>query len=166
MNENVVMSGAIALFAVAGLAFLVFGLTAFRRRRSAWAAVRAVFGLVLVGCGAVLFGMYPHVFNLVLSKDADADPARLAELRGTDLTAPAPAPPGEWPQWRGPNRDGVSAETGLLSEWPAGGPTVGWRQPVKGGYSSPAVASGRVFVTERDGGREVVRCLDAAAGRQ
>src|SRR4051812_5922207 len=54
--------------------------------------------------------------------------------------------PGEWPQWRGPNRDGKSPETGLLKEWPKGGPPLAWK--IKGvgvGYSSLAVMGGHVF---------------------
>ena len=46
-------------------------------------------------------------------------PARCAEA-----TAPAA---GDWPQWRGPNRDGKSAETGLLQSWPDGGPALLWK---------------------------------------
>ena len=39
---------------------------------------------------------------------------------------PQEAKPGEWPTWRGPNRDGISPETGLLTEWPADGPPLLW----------------------------------------
>ncbi len=56
----------------------------------------------------------------------------------------------EWPQWRGPQRDGVSRETGLLKEWPEGGPPVAWRvENVGVGYSSLAVKDGRV-ITQGD----------------
>ncbi len=54
-----------------------------------------------------------------------------------------------WPQWMGPQRDGVWRETGLLSSFPPGGPKVRWRTPIGGGYSGPAVANGRVYVTDR-----------------
>ena len=54
----------------------------------------------------------------------------------------------DWPQWLGPQRDGVWRETGLLTRFPAGGPKVLWRSPIKGGYSGPAVADGLVFVTD------------------
>ena len=40
----------------------------------------------------------------------------------------------DWPQWRGPNRDGISRETGLLKEWPDGGPQVLWRVPLGEGF--------------------------------
>ena len=52
----------------------------------------------------------------------------------------------DWPQWRGPKRDGHSPETGLLQEWPAGGPPRAWKTNGLGaGYSSVAVANGRIF---------------------
>jgi hypothetical protein len=53
---------------------------------------------------------------------------------------------GEWPQWRGPNRDGHSSETGLLKDWPKDGPPVLWkRTDIGGGYSTPSVSNGRVY---------------------
>ena len=64
---------------------------------------------------------------------------------------------GDWPQWRGPNRDGVSAETGLLQQWPAGGPPVAWTISGLGkGYGSVAVAGDRLFVQGTEGSSSVV----------
>ncbi|MEO8498284.1 MAG: PQQ-binding-like beta-propeller repeat protein [Planctomycetota bacterium] len=54
----------------------------------------------------------------------------------------------DWPQWMGPNRDNVWAESGILERFPDGGPQVLWRTPIAGGYSGPAVADGRVFITD------------------
>ena len=52
----------------------------------------------------------------------------------------------EWPQWRGPHRDGKSADTGLLQAWPEGGPPLAWRASgLGGGYSSVAVVGGRIY---------------------
>ncbi len=52
----------------------------------------------------------------------------------------------DWPQWRGPNRDGLSADTGLLKAWPEGGPKLIWKAEGIGvGYSAVAVANGRIF---------------------
>jgi outer membrane protein assembly factor BamB len=71
----------------------------------------------------------------------------------------------EWPQWRGPHHDGISRETGLLSQWPAGGPRARWRVPLGMGYSSVSVAGGKavtMFGTE-DG--EFVVALDASSGK-
>jgi outer membrane protein assembly factor BamB len=55
----------------------------------------------------------------------------------------------DWPQWLGPQRDGVWRETGLVEKFPPGGPMVRWRVPIGGGYAGPAVAEGRVFVIDR-----------------
>jgi outer membrane protein assembly factor BamB len=53
----------------------------------------------------------------------------------------------DWPQWLGPRRDGVWRETGVLDRFPKDGPKVRWRVPIGAGYSGPAVAGGKVFVT-------------------
>jgi outer membrane protein assembly factor BamB len=55
----------------------------------------------------------------------------------------------DWPQWLGPQRDGVWREKGLLQQFPKGGAKIDWRQPVSDGYAGPAVADGKVFVTDR-----------------
>ena len=55
----------------------------------------------------------------------------------------------DWPQWLGPQRDGVWRETNLIKRFPAGGPRVLWRVPVGTGYAGPAVADGRVYVMDR-----------------
>jgi outer membrane protein assembly factor BamB len=73
----------------------------------------------------------------------------------------------DWPQWRGPNRDGHSPETGLLKSWPAGGPPQAWRATGAGeGYSSFAVANGRLYTLGARGGREHVMAFDAASGKR
>jgi outer membrane protein assembly factor BamB len=73
----------------------------------------------------------------------------------------------DWPQWRGPRRDGVSAERGLLKEWPAGGPPLAWRvQGAGDGYSSFAVAGGRLFTLGARGNTEYVLAFDAASGKR
>src|SRR5262245_60669124 len=76
---------------------------------------------------------------------------------------------GDWPQWRGPNRDGVWEETGVLEKFPSAGVSVVWRVPVGRGWSSPVVAQGRVFVTDvqlaRPAAEERVLCLDEASGK-
>src|SRR5438445_12788620 len=55
----------------------------------------------------------------------------------------------DWPQWLGPQRDGVWRETGILQTLPTNGLKVRWRAPIGGGYSGPAVANGRVYVMDR-----------------
>lgn len=78
----------------------------------------------------------------------------------------------DWPQWLGPQRDGVWRERGILDRFPAEGPRALWRVKIGGGYAGPAVAGGRVYVTDRqlprgagEAGLERVLCLDAADGR-
>jgi outer membrane protein assembly factor BamB len=73
----------------------------------------------------------------------------------------------DWPCWRGTKRDGMSADTGLLKEWPAGGPKLAWKiSGLGGGYSSVAVAGGKIFTMGdgRDGC--VLIAMDAKDGKQ
>jgi outer membrane protein assembly factor BamB len=73
----------------------------------------------------------------------------------------------DWPQWRGPGRDGHSAETGLLQEWPANGPPLLWRGTGAGtGYSSFASSNGRLFTLGARGNVEYVIAFDAASGKR
>src|SRR5262250_3004376 len=88
----------------------------------------------------------------------------------------------DWPQWLGPQRDGVWRETGIVEKFPAGGPPVKWRTPIGSGYSGPAVVNGRVYVMDRQlspgannpsdpfqrgviAGKERIVCLDEATGK-
>ena len=66
------------------------------------------------------------------------------------LLAAAPAAADDWPQFRGPNRDGISQETGLLRAWPEGGPRVLWSLPVNQGYAAAAIHGGRVYFHDYD----------------
>ncbi|HJN17399.1 MAG TPA: PQQ-binding-like beta-propeller repeat protein, partial [Armatimonadota bacterium] len=54
----------------------------------------------------------------------------------------------DWPQWLGPQRDGLWRETGILGTFPESGPTLRWRADIGGGYAGPSVADGRVFVPD------------------
>lgn len=55
----------------------------------------------------------------------------------------------EWPQWRGPNRDGVWAETGIIDRFDSPQIKLKWKVPISSGYSGPTVADGRVYVSDR-----------------
>jgi outer membrane protein assembly factor BamB len=73
----------------------------------------------------------------------------------------------DWPQWRGPRRDGVSAETGLLKQWPAGGPPLAWKSGGAGeGYSSFSVSGGRLYTLGARQGTEYVMAYDVATGKK
>ena len=71
----------------------------------------------------------------------------------------------DWPQWRGPERNGSSAEKGWLDAWPAGGPPIAWKAEVGRGLSSIVVAKGRAFTMGNDDNTDGVFCFDAATGR-
>lgn len=67
----------------------------------------------------------------------------------------------DWPQWRGPNRDGVSSETGLLKKWPKDGPPLVWTFDKAGtGYSSPAIVGGKLFTMGARDKTEYVIAVD------
>lgn len=91
----------------------------------------------------------------------------------TILVGPADSATGEdWPQWRGPQRDGVWRETGIIDRLPGGELPRRWTTPIGSGYSGPTVASGRVYVMDRQvdvvDGKELeferVLCLQADSG--
>ncbi len=83
----------------------------------------------------------------------------------TVLTATGPTRAGEdWPQWRGPNRDGHVAAAAAPENWPKQ-LTRKWKVLVGEGHASPVVADGRVFVHSRQQDDEAVRCVDLATGR-
>lgn len=72
-----------------------------------------------------------------------------------------------WPQWRGPNRDGVSKETGLLKQWPEQGPALVWKAAGAGrGYSSFSIVNGRLYTMGLRGDREFVIAFDIANGKE
>ena len=70
----------------------------------------------------------------------------------------------DWPQFLGPSRDGISAETNLALSWPKEGPKVLWKAKVGAGWSGPVVASNRVVIFHRVGDNEVVEALNATNG--
>ncbi len=73
--------------------------------------------------------------------------------------------PADWPQFRGPNRDGVSTETGLLQEWPAAGPRLAWKATGLGtGYSTLAIAANRIFTIGDKSDSSFVVALNLADG--
>jgi len=72
----------------------------------------------------------------------------------------------DWPQWGGPRRDGIWRESGIVGKIPESGLKVRWRTRVSNGYSGPAIAMGRVYLTDRvsNPDRERVLCLDEKDG--
>lgn len=116
-----------------------------------------------------------------MQNERDEAMTEKASLLATLLTATLVSA-ADWPQWMGPNRDDVWAETGILEKFPARGPEIRWRKPIHGGFAGPAVAQGRVFVTDYRRlsgdakpaptkrneltGKERVLCLDAKTGAE
>lgn len=84
----------------------------------------------------------------------------VAILVGAAVARPCRCPADDWPQWMGPNRDAVWAETGIVRAFPKEGPKVLWRTPVSTGYAGPAVAGGKVFVADRLLGKRVTNPAD------
>jgi outer membrane protein assembly factor BamB len=90
-------------------------------------------------------------------------------LIGAGFVAAATA--ADWPQWRGPNRDGKSSETGLSADWPRGTPSPVWQtDKIGSGFGSPAVVGGRLYVIGGESPTEVARefvvCLNVADGSE
>jgi outer membrane protein assembly factor BamB len=91
----------------------------------------------------------------------------------TAMTAGAPAPansssnsPTDWPQWRGPERNGLSRDIGLLKQWPASGPKQVWSISNLGeGYGAVAAKGDRIYVQGASGSASSVFCLNRADGK-
>jgi outer membrane protein assembly factor BamB len=71
----------------------------------------------------------------------------------------------DWPNWRGPQRNGISAETDWTDAWPAAGPPIAWKARVGLGFSSFVVAQGRAFTLGHADGQDTAWCFDAASGK-
>jgi outer membrane protein assembly factor BamB len=82
------------------------------------------------------------------------------------MTAGNTAPEAEWPQWRGPLRNGISSATGLLKQWPEKGPAAVWSITNLGeGYGSLAIRADRIYVQGTKGAESAVFCLNRADGK-
>ena len=71
----------------------------------------------------------------------------------------------DWPQWRGPDHNGISTEKGWLDQWPASGPAIAWRAQVGLGFSSFVVAEGRAFTAGHAEEKDTVFCFDTNTGK-
>ena len=86
--------------------------------------------------------------------------AAIISITGAGLAAE-----GDWPEFRGPNRDGISKETGLLKQWPSGGPPLAWKATGLGdGYSGVAVVGDRIYTAGDRSDSSVVLALNRANG--
>jgi outer membrane protein assembly factor BamB len=124
---------------------------------------------------AVFVGLTHHAPITLTEKETKRMSSRTLStvaliVAGVSLTVvaalAAPARSGDWPQWRGPDRTGVSKETGLLKRWPPEGPKLLWKATGLGeGHSTPSVAAGRIYGMGLRGADEVVWALDEATGK-
>lgn len=143
---------------------------------SSWFArfVCLLFLPLLVGCE----GREPDVASHPSAEVEASDPAApasivpgpAADVGPTDADVAEPinfTVSEDWPQWRGPDRDGRSREKGLLQRWPEKGPALRWTARELGaGYSSPSVRDGRVYLAGETDGKVEAICLDHASGKE
>lgn len=102
------------------------------------------------------------IITLPVASLSKEDQALLGGASGGGVAAA-----GEWPQWRGPNRDDISTETGLLKKWPDSGPKRAWVSEEAGlGYSGFAISGGKIYTMGLFDAEEKVICLDAATGKK
>jgi hypothetical protein len=92
---------------------------------------------------------------------------RLLLLLTVCVSVSLPALAADWPQWRGPNRDDISKDTGLLQSWPKDGPKLLWTLTDAGiGYSGPAVVGDRLYTMGADGSKSFLFAVDVAKGEK
>jgi outer membrane protein assembly factor BamB len=73
----------------------------------------------------------------------------------------------DWPQFRGPSSNGISAEKGIAKTWNQAAPKMLWKTPLTdNGYAGPSVAGGKVFIIDHKGGQDIVRALDVKTGKE
>ena len=90
-----------------------------------------------------------------------------AYLQTAQIKKPVAAASGDWPGWRGPKRDNRSPDTGLMKEWPEGGPKLLWTFENGGtGYSCASIVGGKLYFTGTRGGEAEIICLDASNGKE
>jgi outer membrane protein assembly factor BamB len=136
-------------------------------RQSAWL-------LLVLGVLVIIACIYGWSAAGRPSSSQDAWNSIRSSLQGDPTTTNPPRPTlstnfephaFDWPQWRGPERTGVSRETGLLRDWPASGPSLAWQADYVGaGFSAPTVAGGRVFLMGNRGLSEYVIALSEEDG--
>lgn len=104
--------------------------------------------LVITGCSnepATVKDEKPVVFKTVGNSESDSQ---------------------DWPQWRGPNRNGAVAESGIARRWSTDGPVELWRKSIGDGYAGIAISNGRVYTSYADADDEILVSLDAESGEE
>ena len=140
----------------------------------------ALYGLRLEWNGNLK--VYGISFDTRAQQDARLEASRARQRAGMPVPPPVevahalppPAPaattkrvtPSYWTDFRGPNRAGIYAETGIQTAWPAAGLPRLWRQPVGGGYASFTVGEGRAYTIEQRRDREAITAYDVETGKE
>lgn len=137
-----------------------------RHGRAVRRVVVALAAVAVLAVGGVLvYKRWATIQNMMENERENAD--ALAAVATAPVPAQSTASPGAgWPQWRGPNRDGVAPAGPLRTDWKANPPAKVWSAPCGGGYSSLAVGGGKVYTQDRQGDSERVLCLDAETGKE
>jgi outer membrane protein assembly factor BamB len=191
MQEGWLVSASGLGVAVAGLLGLIYSIM-WRRRRLASPMSIALVLLALVGTAIAGFGAWAIAGSATMSSTAMS----VAKHKSEDKAAPAEPPelgakatindgelgmlqkatlqihqqqgePGTpWPQWLGPNRDGISVETGIRTDWDQSPPKILWKMPIGDGYTSPSIAHGRLYTMDAKDKTERVLCLDPQTGKE
>src|SRR5262249_50724840 len=104
----------------------------------------------------------PTAEDIFLAERAAAHEAQLASANAGTVNAR----PGDWVEFRGPDRDGVIRGESIATDWGATSPQPVWRHRVGPGWSSVTVGDGRLFPQEQQGDRESVVCYNAATGKE
>lgn len=141
----------LTLYAVlaAGLVLLVAAIW-LRRRRRRGAGISALAGVLLIGIS-------------IIARWIASDTEDLRYLAGAELKAPPPTQD-DWPQWRGPQRQGIARAPGLRVDWSSRPPEKVWQAALGGGYSSFAVQADWAVTMDYQPGRERVVALHAETG--
>jgi outer membrane protein assembly factor BamB len=135
-------------------------MTGTHSRRGGWLVLVVCFLLLAAFVGLLL---YQHYSQRPWHKGNESLAEELASAELIDDPLP---PERDWPQWRGLHRDGVAHQPGLLTQWPKDGPPRLWKAPGGGGYSSFAVADGRVYTQLSQEKQDVVICLNVTYGKE
>lgn len=118
---------------------------------------------LLTGCGEPSEGPVGPTSGVGANATQQPVPV-VSKTKSTELEG---SKPGDWPQWRGPDRNSISRDTGLLRQWPAGGPPLAWAvQGLGGGDNAPAVAQGKIFGMSNRDGKEIVWAISEANGAE
>jgi len=131
-----------------------------QRRQRRGRAAYWVCGVLL----AALAGLFAYQWwtHREHHKQDDEEVRRAQEAKFRKLSVDAH----DWPQWRGPNRDGIAPGDGLLTSWPKEGPPLLWKVKGGGGYSASSIADGRLITLVQRGEEETVVCWDAVTGKE